>query len=308
MCETNRLFNRAPPKAESIPSQPNRTDSCNRTSSVALSAVRKQSPHKYGNTHRVTEPACFPHWLARNLTNWMVSGNAGCSPGAGIEPRPLCVKPNRLLNRARPVVSKLTVKTGKVTTNPLLSYQVENSLFSKRPSLLSARKSPCSAAKSNLPQPFEFARRSGHQYRRGGPDFEDFPVFCPVTGESAPADRLRFPAGLSALDSTTPLPASSAERLWPSAARGLRQSSGAVGRFSLLLSPFQAPSASPPGYAAPVSRSRLRQKPHLPPSRARTAPRRPCRRASCPQWEGASTLANPARLRRSGADAYRLHT
>jgi hypothetical protein len=55
----------------------------------------------------------------------------------------------------------VTVKREKVTTNPELCYQAKNSLFSKRFWLLSARKSPCSAAKSNLPQPFEFARRSG---------------------------------------------------------------------------------------------------------------------------------------------------
>ena len=52
----------------------------------------------------------------------------------------------------------MRVNGEKVTTNPQLSYQAENSLFSKRFSLLSARKSPCSAAKSNLPQPFEAIR------------------------------------------------------------------------------------------------------------------------------------------------------
>ena len=60
MCETNRLFNRARPKTDSVPSHPNRTHSCNRASSVASSATRIQSPHKYVDTHRVTEAACFP--------------------------------------------------------------------------------------------------------------------------------------------------------------------------------------------------------------------------------------------------------
>lgn len=60
MCETNRLFNRALPKTDSAPSHPNRTHSCNRASSVASSATRIQSPHKYVDTHRVTEAACFP--------------------------------------------------------------------------------------------------------------------------------------------------------------------------------------------------------------------------------------------------------
>src|SRR6185312_4411513 len=96
------------------------------------------------------------------------------------------------------------------------------------------------------------------------------------------------------LDPTAPLP-----RFFPRATLAFRFERTATElrgdrSFSLLLSPFQALSASPSGFAAPVSRPRLRQKPHLPPSRARTAPRRPCRRAPCPQWEGASTLTIPA--------------
>lgn len=78
----------------------------------------------------------------------------------------MCAEGNRLFNRARrfryrAMNERRDGQTGKSDDQSSALLSGGKFLFSKRFSLLSARKSPCSAAKSNLPQPFEFARRSG---------------------------------------------------------------------------------------------------------------------------------------------------
>src|SRR5262249_22878655 len=79
----------------------------------------------------------------------------------------------------------------------LSSPKAENSLFSKRFSLLSARKSPCSAAKSNLPQPFEFARRSGTNIAVEDRIVKTALYFALLSENGPPADRFASACHLS---------------------------------------------------------------------------------------------------------------
>ena len=111
----------------------------------------------------------------------------------------MCAEGNRLFNRARrfryrAMNERRDGQTGKSDDQSSALLSGGKFLFSKRFSLLSARKSPCSAAKSNLPQPFEFARRSGTKVAPAGGILKTSLYFAllpenrpPQTGSHRPA-------------------------------------------------------------------------------------------------------------------------
>jgi hypothetical protein len=76
--------------------------------------------------------------------------------------------------------SAVTVKREKVTTNPQLSYQAENSTVFQTVFPVIRQKVSLFRCKIKFAPTLWICAPIWHQYRRGGPDFEDFPALCPV--------------------------------------------------------------------------------------------------------------------------------